>query len=105
MSLEEEKNKALARRLLEVLFANGDLDTLDEVLAPTLSTAACYLVSCGGGQAPSPTKSTAGLSGWRATAWVSPPLSCNPAGSRRGLVFEREPVAWVKRQEAPLSIL
>ena len=52
MSLEEEKNKALARRLLEVLFANGDLDTLDEVLAPTLSTAACYLVSCGAGRRP-----------------------------------------------------
>lgn len=52
MSLEEEKNKALARRLLEVLFANGDLDTLDEVLAPTLSTVACYLVSCGAGMRP-----------------------------------------------------
>jgi predicted ester cyclase len=34
VSLEEEKNKVLSRRLLEALFANGDLDTLDEVLAP-----------------------------------------------------------------------
>ena len=29
----EDKNKALARRFLEA-FANGDLDTLDELLAP-----------------------------------------------------------------------
>jgi ketosteroid isomerase-like protein len=34
VTLEEEKNKALSRRLLKALFANGDLDTLDEVLAP-----------------------------------------------------------------------
>jgi ketosteroid isomerase-like protein len=34
VSLEEEKNKAISRRLLEALFDNGDLDTLDEVLAP-----------------------------------------------------------------------
>jgi predicted ester cyclase len=34
VTLEEEKNKAISRRLLETLFANGDLDTLDEVLAP-----------------------------------------------------------------------
>jgi ketosteroid isomerase-like protein len=33
MSSEEDKNKALARRFLEA-FANGDLDTLDELLAP-----------------------------------------------------------------------
>ena len=29
----EDTNKALARRFLEA-FANGDLDTLDELLAP-----------------------------------------------------------------------
>ena len=29
----EDNNKALARRFLEA-FANGDLDTLDELLAP-----------------------------------------------------------------------
>jgi predicted ester cyclase len=34
VSLEEEKNKALSRCLLKALFDNGDLDTLDEVLAP-----------------------------------------------------------------------
>src|SRR5215212_5749967 len=45
----------------------------------------------GGGQASCPTKSTAGLSGWSPTVRVGPPLSCNPAGSRMGLVFEREP--------------
>ena len=33
MSSEEEKNKVLARRLVEA-FASGDLDTLDEMLAP-----------------------------------------------------------------------
>ena len=33
MLSEQEKNKALARRLLEA-FVNRDLDTLDEVLAP-----------------------------------------------------------------------
>jgi serine phosphatase RsbU (regulator of sigma subunit)/predicted ester cyclase len=33
VSSEEEKNKVLARRFLEA-FANGDLDTLDELLAP-----------------------------------------------------------------------
>jgi ketosteroid isomerase-like protein len=30
---EQEKNKALARRLIEA-FVNRDLDTMDEVLAP-----------------------------------------------------------------------
>ena len=33
MSSEQEKNKALTRRLLEA-FVNRDLDTIDEVLAP-----------------------------------------------------------------------
>jgi ketosteroid isomerase-like protein len=33
VSSEDKKNKALARRFLEA-FANGDLDTLDELLAP-----------------------------------------------------------------------
>jgi hypothetical protein len=38
---EEEKNKVLARRFLEA-FANGDLDTLDELLAPISSIIVCF---------------------------------------------------------------
>jgi hypothetical protein len=37
MASEEEKNKALVRRFLEA-HAEGDLDTLEEMLAPDLST-------------------------------------------------------------------
>ena len=36
MSLEQEKNKALARRLLEA-FVNRELDTIEELLAPTFT--------------------------------------------------------------------
>src|SRR5829696_1800052 len=59
----------------------------------------------GGGQAPSATRSTAGLSGRRAMVWVGPPLSARPAGSRRGSVLAREPVSGVKPQESASSML
>src|SRR3712207_2579148 len=59
----------------------------------------------GGGQSPSPTRSTAGLSGWRAMVLVGPPLSERRAGSRRGLVAGRELLARSKPQEVPLSML
>ena len=36
MTSEEEKNKALARRLLEA-FVNRELDTIEELLAPTFT--------------------------------------------------------------------
>ena len=35
---------------------------------------------------------------------VGPPLSCNPAGSRRGSVLEREPFASEKPQELPEGV-
>ena len=41
MSSAEEKNKALVRRFLEA-HAKGDLDALEELLAPDLSTTTCF---------------------------------------------------------------
>ena len=89
---------------------SGSVDSCASSKAPESQASPCGRPTprwsvVGGGQAPCPTKSTAGLFGWSPMVRVGPPLSFNPAGSRRGLVFEREPVSWVKPQVSPSSML
>jgi hypothetical protein len=49
VSREEVKNKALARRILEVLLPTGTWTRWSRCWLQTLSTAACYLISSGAG--------------------------------------------------------